>query len=59
MNSPHQRGIVVPIGQVLAATATNTPRLGTAPTVPTLSFPMLALLGLALAAAAQFLIKRP
>jgi hypothetical protein len=38
--------------------ATNTPVSGPAPTVPTLSFPMLALLGLALAGAAVFLIRR-
>ena len=40
------------------ATATVVPA-GPAPNVPTLSFPMLALFGLALATAAMFLVRRP
>jgi len=51
-----------PTATVPAPTATATPTVtasgGVPPTVPTLSFPMLALLGLALAGAAIFVIKR-
>jgi predicted S18 family serine protease len=41
----------------VSGTATNTPT--TAAVVPTLSFSMLGLLALALAAAALFLVRRP
>lgn len=59
-------GAFAPVGQTptpgptLTPTVppTSTPVAGPAPTVPTLSFPMLALLGLALAGAAMFLIRR-
>lgn len=52
-------GSFAPIGQTPTPGPTFTPVVsGPAPTVPTLSFPMLALLGLALAGAAMFLIRR-
>jgi hypothetical protein len=59
-------GAFAPVGQTptpgptLTPTVppTNTPVAGPAATVPTLSFPMLALLGLALAGAAMFLLRR-
>lgn len=47
-----------PTPTVPAPTLTPTAIAGPAPNVPTLSFPMLALLGLALATAAMFLVRR-
>ena len=47
-----------PTPTTVPPTATNTPVSGPAPSVPTLSFPMLALLGLALAGAGFLLMRR-
>jgi hypothetical protein len=52
-------GGATPTPTVAPPTATPTPLAGPAANVPTLSFPMLALLGLALATAAMFLVRRP
>lgn len=52
-------GGATPTPTVAPPTATPTPQAGPAANVPTLSFPMLALLGLALATAAMFLVRRP
>src|SRR5688572_21246497 len=50
---------VTPTPTVPAPTLTPTATAGPAPNVPTLSFPMLALFGLALATAAMLLMRRP
>ena len=56
MSTPTQTS--TPTNTAVPSTATRTPTLGTAVAVPTLSFPVLALLGLMLAAAAFLLMRR-
>ena len=56
--SPCGLGAPTPTPTTVVPTATPTTSLAAPPTVPTLSFPMLALLGLALGGAALFLIRR-
>jgi hypothetical protein len=56
--SPCGLGAPTPTPTTVAPTATPTTPIAAAPTVPTLSFPMLALLGLALAGTSLLLIRR-
>jgi hypothetical protein len=56
--SPCGLGAPTPTPTTLAPTATPTTQFAAPPTVPTLSFPMLALLGLALAGTSLLLIRR-
>jgi hypothetical protein len=56
--SPCGLGVPTPTPTTVLPTATPTTPFAATPVVPTLSFPMLALLGLALGGAALFLIRR-
>jgi hypothetical protein len=55
---PAGQPTATPTATVPAPTATQTPTLGPAPAVPTLSFPMLGLLGLLLAGTGFWLMIR-
>lgn len=57
-STPTPTGTVVPPTATNTPTVTNTPSTAPPPTVPTLSFPMMALLGLILAGTGLFLARR-